>query len=295
MGWSITPDTGLASIDQNGVFTYQEHTSDVTYTISYNDDEGCSKSKSVTIPACTSCDCSDLTVSGITNIVAKGGSNITIGSFSNGSCMSNPRASSSESWLSNIKISGNDIKANVEDNTAVLPETSDTRDGSVTITVDKEGGDTCEKTMTISQVWCEHPDETITILIYRSDMPPRNTTFYLLDAKITESTSEETQEWIRTNGYKYLSPSDIFEDITIGKYEFVGCDVISNFITSHKYCSISSGTLSNKTLEVGGRYYCYFWTSNQWINTGAYVMPSARYCQEHVLPFRTDCYVISEH
>lgn len=51
--WSITPDTGLASIDQNGLLTYSEHTSDITYTISYSDDEGCSTSKNVTIKKCT--------------------------------------------------------------------------------------------------------------------------------------------------------------------------------------------------------------------------------------------------
>ena len=51
MGWSINPSS-LASIDQNGVLSYQEHTSDVTYEISYSDDEGCSVTKSVTIKKC---------------------------------------------------------------------------------------------------------------------------------------------------------------------------------------------------------------------------------------------------
>ena len=144
--WSITPDTGLASIDQNGLLTYQEHTSDVTYTISYSDSEGCSASKSVTIKGCTpGCDCTDLTVTGKTDISKDGGSSITIGTFSKASCMSNPRASSSTSWLSNLSVSGNDIKATVETNTG------DTRNGSVTVTVDQDGGGTCDKTMSITQ------------------------------------------------------------------------------------------------------------------------------------------------
>lgn len=53
MGWSISPNNGLVSINQNGLLTYQQHTSDVTYTISYDDDEGCSATKRVVIKACT--------------------------------------------------------------------------------------------------------------------------------------------------------------------------------------------------------------------------------------------------
>jgi hypothetical protein len=203
--------------------------------------------------------------------------------------MNNVKASSSESWLSNITISGNNIKANV------AASTSDSRNGSVTISVNKSGGGTCQKTMTITQKsTCPHADETINILIYRSSMPPRNSTFYLLDAKITESTSDETKEWIINNGYQYTSPSDIFEDLLIGKYDYVGCDV-SNFITNHKYCSISSGSYSNKKLEVGVAYYCYQYrsSSNQWIQHLIYEMPTAEYCQEHVQPFTTNCYVIT--
>ena len=50
MGWSINPSS-LASIDQNGVLSYQQHTSDTVYTISYSDDD-CSATKSVTIKKC---------------------------------------------------------------------------------------------------------------------------------------------------------------------------------------------------------------------------------------------------
>ena len=145
MGWSISPDTGLASIDQNGVLTYQQHTSDQTYTISYSDDD-CTKDKSVTIYACTPCSCTDFTVTGKTDISKDSGDNVTIGTFSKASCMSNPRASSSTSWLSNLSVSGNDIKATVEANSE-----SSSRNGSVTVTVDKDGGGTCDKTMSITQ------------------------------------------------------------------------------------------------------------------------------------------------
>ena len=144
MGWSINPSS-LASIDQNGVLSYQQHTSDITYEISYSDDD-CTTSKSVTIYACTPCNCADLTVTGKTDISKDSGDNVTIGTFSKASCMSNPRASSSTSWLSNLSVSGNDIKATVEANSE-----SSSRNGSVTVTVDKEGGGTCEKTMSITQ------------------------------------------------------------------------------------------------------------------------------------------------
>jgi hypothetical protein len=97
-----------------------------------------------TCPKCV-CDCDNLTVTGKTNIVAEGGDSITIGSLSMVSCMSNPRASSTASWLSDINVSGTDIKAIVEANTG-----TSTRTASVTVTVDKDG-DTCSKNMTIKQ------------------------------------------------------------------------------------------------------------------------------------------------
>ena len=145
MGWSINPSS-LASIDQNGVLTYQQHTSDTVYTISYSDDEGCEATKNVTIYGCTPCNCADLTVTGKTDISKDGGDNVTIGTLSKASCMSNPRASSSESWLSNLSVSGNDIKATVAANSS-----ASSRNGSVTVTVDKDGGGTCDKTMSITQ------------------------------------------------------------------------------------------------------------------------------------------------
>lgn len=50
--WSISPDTGLASIDQNGKLTYQEHTEDKVYTIKYEDDTCGTITKDITIKKC---------------------------------------------------------------------------------------------------------------------------------------------------------------------------------------------------------------------------------------------------
>lgn len=284
--WSITPDTGLASIDQNGLLTYQQHTSDVTYTISYSDDEGCSTSKNVTIKKCVpTCDCSRLTVLGKLNISKDGGDNITIGTLSKASCMSNPRASSSESWLSNITVSGNDIKATVALNSG------DSRIGSVTVTVDKDGGGTCDRTMSIMQqageAPCPYPDDTITIRMYRATLPHYQSYFVLTDAPITE----DANEWIRNSGYHYKSPTDIFEDIIVGEYNYEECNV-STFSTDCKYCSIKTGTYSNKFLQVGVKYYCYYPINDQWVSHHFFTMPSAEYCQEHTNPTTKICDVI---
>ena len=50
--WSITPNTGLASIDNTGKLTYQEHTEDRVYTISYSDDTCGTITKEITIKKC---------------------------------------------------------------------------------------------------------------------------------------------------------------------------------------------------------------------------------------------------
>ena len=50
--WSIEPSGGLASIDNTGKLTYQEHTEDKTYTIKYVGDDGCTDTKPITIKKC---------------------------------------------------------------------------------------------------------------------------------------------------------------------------------------------------------------------------------------------------
>ena len=284
MGWSITPTD--ASIDENGNASFPKNTtsSNKRYTIAYSgtDSTGGTFSCETTyvVPIC-GCDCSSLSLTGKTDISKDGGSNIAIGTLSKASCMKNVRASSSEFWLSNLSVSSNDIKATVAANT------SDERSGSVIVTVDKDGGGTCEKTMTIKQVACAHADETITIRLYRSSIPHHCSFFVMLDAELTDA----AKEWVINSGYHYQPPSDIFDDITIGQYDYVGCDV-SNFSTDCKYCSIKNGSYSNKKLEVGMKYYCYYYTSSQLISFQTYTMPSAEYCQEHVLPFTNICDVI---
>lgn len=144
--------TSDASIDGSGNASFPKNeTSDYKeYTITYTDDSDptCTGSTTYKVPPCElpPCECTSFTVTGKTDISKDGGSNITIGTLSKASCMSNPRASSSESWLSSLSVSGNDIKATVASNSD-----SSSRNGSVTVTVDKDDGGTCDKTMNITQ------------------------------------------------------------------------------------------------------------------------------------------------
>jgi hypothetical protein len=50
--WSISPDTSYVSIDNTGKLTYQRHTADTQYTVSYVGDNGCTASKEITIKRC---------------------------------------------------------------------------------------------------------------------------------------------------------------------------------------------------------------------------------------------------
>ena len=52
--WSISPNTGLVSINQLGVVTYQEHTENKNYTIKYSDSTCGEITKSITINKCVS-------------------------------------------------------------------------------------------------------------------------------------------------------------------------------------------------------------------------------------------------
>ena len=288
--WSIEPNTGLVSIDSTGKLTYREHNEDTNYVIRYTDSECGVMEKNITIKACTSCDCSRLTVMGKTDIPNEGGSNITIGTLSKASCMQNVRASSTLSWISGITISANEVKATVEENTSAE------RNGIVTITVDKSVGGSCEKTMYIAQkkgqAPCPYPDDTIGIYLYRATIPHHICNYFvLLDAPITD----DAKEWIKESGYKYYPPSDIFEDMKIGEYKYEDCEV-SNFITDSKYCSIKTGAYSNKKLDVGGKYYWYLFVSQpeQWVMNQIFVLPTSQYCQEHVVSHCHCCWVLYE-
>ena len=66
--WSISPNS-LASIDSNGLVTFLQHTSDTTYTITYQDDDCGTITKSVTVYACDvppepSCVCDTFSTAG---------------------------------------------------------------------------------------------------------------------------------------------------------------------------------------------------------------------------------------
>ena len=157
--WSISPNE-LASIDSTGKVTYSSHETDTQYVITYSDDECGTVTKNITIKAC--CNCSSLTVTGKTDISSAGGNNIAIGSFSKSSCMSNVRATSSESWITNLSISGSEIKANIG------ADESSGRTGVVTIKADKDGGETCSKDMIVKQVAggsCRYPSSTIQFMV----------------------------------------------------------------------------------------------------------------------------------
>lgn len=65
--WSISPDTGLVSIDNTGKLTYQEHTEDTNYTISYTDSDCGTITKNITVKACTPTDISVKLIVSFTN------------------------------------------------------------------------------------------------------------------------------------------------------------------------------------------------------------------------------------
>ena len=130
---TCSPDSAVTK-DYTLTFTYEGKSDSIIFT------QTCPKCESPT------CDCSGLTVTGKTDIAAAGGTSITIGSFTKASCISGSASvSSSTSWLSSVTVSGNDIKATVAANTG-----TSVREGTVTISADKDGG-TCSKDMTIKQ------------------------------------------------------------------------------------------------------------------------------------------------
>ncbi len=286
MGWNISPTD--ASIDNNGHARFPRNTSNKSksYTVTYTDDVGYSERKTYRIPPCTVvCECSDLTITPSSTLSRDGGNNVTIGTISMVDCMSSPTVTSSESWLSNLSVSGTDIKANVSSNQ------SSERSSNVTVTVNTVDGDTCDNTMSVTQASCPYPDDTIPILLYRATIPHHCTFFVLLDSPISDS----DKDWIIESGYKFYPPASLTEDINIGEYIYENCEV-GNFATNCQYCSIKNGMHSNKKLEVGKKYYWYYYlsSSNQWVDNHKFVLPTEEYCQEHVNRYCHCCYVIYE-
>lgn len=157
--WSISPSSDIASIDSStGEARFGNHTSDVTYTISYNDSTCGTITKSFTVYKCgtpSTCTCSDLTVNGKT-IESEGGTNITIGTYST-TCVTNIGASADKEWVTITSTSGGVIKATVgsyggttDNRTATITVTGTAADESsscskpFTLTQKKQGGSTCD-------------------------------------------------------------------------------------------------------------------------------------------------------
>jgi hypothetical protein len=173
-----------------------------------------------------------------------------------------------------------------------------TEDTEYTIKYQDDTCGTLTKTITIKKCEdCKYPDKTMDIKFYRASVPHYETFFALLDGNPSELLTDEAKEWIKANGYKFKSPTDITEDVYVGKYKYEGC-VVKDFETECKACIISDGNFRTEKLVVGkGYFYC---TYNEATDKWGYPisslhnrqMPTAEYAQEH---YRTDldcCFVI---
>ena len=147
--WSISPSSDIASINSStGEASFGEHTSDITYTITYNDSTCGSITKRFTVKKCgtpSTCTCDDLTVNGKT-IDSEGGSNITIGTYST-TCVTNIGASADKEWVTNVTSSGGVVKATV----GSYGGTTDDRTATITVTGTAKDEGTCSKTFTLTQ------------------------------------------------------------------------------------------------------------------------------------------------
>ena len=117
--WSISPNTGLASIDENGLAYFDLHSGDTVYTISYKETATSSAmTKNVTVKACPPVKC-DFTPYDV--IPAAGGTNIPIGTYRN-NCTDPTetinwwKTAGTGNFLSNLTFSNGIIKANVAKN-----------------------------------------------------------------------------------------------------------------------------------------------------------------------------------
>ena len=142
MGWSISPNTGLASIDNNGKVTFLEHTEPQTYRVTYSDSD-CSDWQNITVRACpVTCKCEDVDLNAVAtseglSIPAEGyTSNTIIGTYDNTTCLTSITASSDKTWITITSVSNGNVYATVEENTS----TENTRDATITVT-GKDGND----------------------------------------------------------------------------------------------------------------------------------------------------------
>ena len=145
MGWSISPNTGLASIDSNsGVLTFSKHTSNQTYTISYTDGGSCNATKTITIFACSEqCTCS--TTGGLTVPATASETEVQVGTYSSSNCggsWSTPTLRSGTDFLKDFRFADGKIYAKVKSTNT----DADTRDAQY-----DTGIDTCADYFTIYQ------------------------------------------------------------------------------------------------------------------------------------------------
>ena len=118
--WSITPNT-LASIDNNGKAIFQEHTSQVVYTIKYTSDTCGTVTKQFTVYPCSpvSCDCSTFSSSTSGNRVpsSTGSTEYVVGYYTGATNCSDPITLSHRSgvdFLGNLRASNGTIYATVK-------------------------------------------------------------------------------------------------------------------------------------------------------------------------------------
>jgi hypothetical protein len=149
--------------------------------------------------------------------------------------MSNPRASSTTSWLSSLSVSGNDIKATVASNSG------SSRNGSVTVTVDKEGGGTCDKTMSITQQAGEGPT------------PPEKHTYTLTYTRYEGSVG--TGDVLQTYGQVAIKNGLTRDGVAVAEsdYQFM---VIADVMTCQHVPDINQCT-TEQNVDVGESYYYY--------------------------------------
>lgn len=148
--WSISPSSDIASINSStGEASFGEHTSDITYTITYNDSTCGTITKSFTVHKCgtpSTCTCDDLTVNGKT--ISSDDQRTTIGTYNSNTCLTDVTATtnSSDDWVSIKDVSNGNVIASVDEN----PSSTDPRSATVKVT-GKANGTPCGKTFIFTQ------------------------------------------------------------------------------------------------------------------------------------------------
>ena len=143
----------MASIDNNGKATFQEHTSQVVYTITYNSDTCGTVTKQVTVYPCTQeCTCS--TTGGLTVPAEASETEVQVGTYSSSNCggsWSTPTLRSGTDFLKDFRFADGKIYAKVKSTNTDADARSvqyNTGIGTCTdyFTVNQSGTGTCDCT-----------------------------------------------------------------------------------------------------------------------------------------------------